>query len=85
MGYPDRQGLNFAVAIEHARALLEGRALSAADAALGPGLERLSPAVESGAERTRIEGTTRHEQTLAQLARQADEIDNGWRQFRSSC
>jgi S1-C subfamily serine protease len=86
MGYRDAQGLNFAVAVEHARALLDGRPQPAAAAASGPvGLASLSPAVPSDADRTRQEGTGAYERALAQIGRRADALDAAWTRFRATC
>lgn len=86
MGYSGRQGLNFAVAAEHARALLEGRPTPAATApARSAEMRRLSPAVPSETEEARAVGTKAYEQALAQLARQAQLLDDYWGRFRSSC
>lgn len=87
MGYTGRQGLNFAVAIEHARALLDGRPLpsSAITSSSMNNLRDLSPAVPSDTERMRTDGQQAYEQTLANLARTADTYDAEWRRFRELC
>jgi S1-C subfamily serine protease len=84
-GYEGR-GLSFAVAIEHARALLGGQAAPAAVSA--PGSEEyraLSPAVASPGEQRRLEGLKAYEQTIAELARRADALDSQWRSFQGAC
>jgi S1-C subfamily serine protease len=84
-GYEGR-GLSFAVAIEHARALLGGEAAPAAVSA--PGSEEyraLSPAVASPGEQRRLEGLKAYEQTIADLARRADALDSRWRSFQGAC
>jgi S1-C subfamily serine protease len=86
MGYTNSQGLNFAVAIDHARDLLEGRLTqlgSAPNASVG--LTSLSPAVPSETDRVRDEGARAYEQTLAELARRADALDDYWNRFRATC
>jgi len=86
MGYAERQGLNFAVAIDHAQTLLEGRTPAAPEAGSpAADLRSLSPAVVSEAERARAAGTRTYEQTLVQLARRAEGLDDYWRRFRASC
>jgi putative serine protease PepD len=87
MGFSGRQGLNFAVAIDHARALLDGRPAGPppATAATHTEIQGLSPSVLSETDQTRLDGTRTYEQALAQLARRADSMDNAWRQFRVSC
>jgi S1-C subfamily serine protease len=86
MGYGGLQGLNFAVAIEHARPLIDGRPApitAAADAAHD--LRDLSPMVPSGIEGERAEGLRLYEQVLDELARAAAEFDGEWRKFRQYC
>jgi S1-C subfamily serine protease len=86
MGYSGRQGLNFAVAAEHARAVLEGRAPTVIGAATtGGDLRPLSPEVASEAEQARANGARQYEQTLAQIGQRAARLDATWRQFRGSC
>jgi len=86
MGYTDRQGLNFAVGIDHARALLEGKPAAAPPgpppiaAVRGP-----SPSVPSEMDQTRAQGERTYEQAMAQLARRADSLENAWRQYGTSC
>jgi hypothetical protein len=86
MGFSGRQGLNFAVAIDHARALLEGRpAPVSAVAASNPEMRSLSPSVLSETDQIRADGGRAYEQALSQHGRRADGFDNAWRQFRASC
>jgi S1-C subfamily serine protease len=86
MGYSGRQGLNFAVAAEHARALLEGRpAPAAASVSRADDLRTLSPTVPSEAEQVRTAGIKALEQTLAQIARQGQVMDDYWARFRRAC
>ena len=86
MGYSGRQGLNFAVAAEHARALLEGRPTPVAAAgSRGDDLRALSPTVPSPSEQARAAGVQALDQTLAQLARQGQVMDDYWSRFRQAC
>jgi S1-C subfamily serine protease len=86
MGYSGRQGLNFAVAADHARALLEGRPPSPTPSSgRNNDMVTLSPAVPSESEQTRAAGVKALEQTLAQLARLARDLDDYWAQFRRAC
>ena len=86
MGYSGRQGLNFAVAAEHAKALLEGRSVPvAAPANRGDDLRTLSPTVPSEAEQVRTAGAQALEQALGQLARQGQVMDDYWARFRKAC
>lgn len=88
MGFSGRQGLNFAVAIDHARALLEGKPPSAPQTSSSPAtaeMRSLSPSRPSEIEQARTAGMRLYEQAMGQLARRADTLENSWRQFRASC
>jgi hypothetical protein len=86
MGYSGRQGLNFAVAADHARALLEGRPMPVAPAAArSDDMRTLSPAVPSETEQARTDGTKVFEEALSRLARQAQVLDDYWARFRQAC
>lgn len=86
MGYAGRQGLNFAVAIDHAQALLNGRTPATVAAAnLGSEARSLSPAQPSPADLERQNGAQLLEKTIGVLARRADGLDNEWRRFRRVC
>ena len=88
MGFTERQGLNFAVAIDHARPLLEGRP---APVSRTPGsapvatIRGLSPSLPSETEERRAQGERMYEQAIAQIARRADTLENAWRQYGTSC
>lgn len=85
MGYAERQGLNFAVAIDHARALLEGRATPTLAPTTPIANLGLLPPQPSPADQARVNGAQTFEQVVAQLARRADAIDDRWRSFRRAC
>jgi hypothetical protein len=86
MGYTDRQGLNFAVGIDHARALLEGKPAAAPPAPpLTTAVRGPSPSLPSETDQSRAQGERIYEQTMAQLARRADSLENSWRQYGTSC
>lgn len=84
MGYAGRQGLNFAVAADHAQAALDGRP-NGPLVVSGDNLEGLSPQVRSESEQRRAASEEAYEQTLAGLARQAEALDRFWERFRTSC
>jgi len=85
-GYNGRNGLSFAVAIDHARAVLDGRLAPVASAAAAPSQYRpISPAVASPLDQRRDDGAKAFEQTIGQLARRADALDARWRNFRNMC
>ena len=81
------QGLSFAIAIEHAQALLAGR--RPAPSAATP-LTTLSQAMatergRSDPDANRERAAKAYEQALAQLARRADALDSRWNSFIRSC
>lgn len=89
MGYRGMQGLNFAVAIDHARAVLEGRVtLPSAGTGTQTDMRDLSPAtpaVQSDVDRVRAEGERTYERRLGDLEREANDVDVEWRRFRQRC
>jgi len=89
MGYPDRQGLNFAVAVEHARSLLAGGTedLSSSAPLLGGSAARESEAAapQPDPDRARTEATRAFEEAMAGIARAADQLDGAWAQFETNC
>jgi S1-C subfamily serine protease len=87
MGYTERQGLSFAVAIDHAQAVLGGRPLSftAPTGVSGGDMQALSPAIPSSRDQGRAAGEKALSDSLAELARHADALDDYWQRFRRSC
>lgn len=86
MGYRDQQGLNFAVAIDHARAIIEGRLAGSTSKPLAMNeLKTLTPAVQSESERALQEGEKTFLATMARMSRAADALDDDWQRFRQSC
>jgi trypsin-like peptidase len=82
-GYSGSDGLSFAVAIDHARAVLGGRVPSVV-IKLSPS-QAPSPTVAPSTDQRRHDGARAFDQTLAQLAARADALDDQWRSFRKSC
>jgi S1-C subfamily serine protease len=88
MGFTERQGLSFAVAADHAQALLAGRSLPATESLASSSagnFTMLSPAQMSDHDTTRVEGQKQFESAIEQFARAADALDGYWRQFRAEC
>lgn len=87
LSYKGQQGLNFAVAIDHAQAMLSGRPapVPVSTATASPVIQGLSPAQPSERDQTRASGEKALEQALAQLSRRAESLDEYWRRFRQSC
>jgi S1-C subfamily serine protease len=85
MSYAGRQGLNFAVAIDHAQAVLDGRMTSTSPVSAPNDFRSLSPEQPSSADLTRSGGGQLFERTIAQLAQRADGLDGRWRSFKGAC
>jgi hypothetical protein len=81
------QGLSFAVAIDHARALLAGGPSPAAGQ--GTPLSNLNSVVnESGTsagESAREQGTLAYDEAMQEMAKRADSFDAEWSRFLSAC
>jgi len=84
-GYSGRNGLSFAVAIEHARTVLEGKAPTPSTAANTSQYRAISPAVASPLDQRRDDAGKLFDLAITQLARRADVLDNRWRAFRKNC
>jgi S1-C subfamily serine protease len=83
MGYKNAEGLNFGVAIDHARDLLEGR-----QTILGTqrGLKDIqSQSRDSEADRQQQQGEEQLRGRIGQMAQSAVEIDGGWKRYREQC
>jgi S1-C subfamily serine protease len=81
------QGLSFAVAIEHAQALLSGQRTQATGTpltALNQAMNGMS-SPSSEAETRRAQGTQAYQQMMSAIARRADDLDGQWQTFRKSC
>ena len=85
------QGLSFGVAIDHARALMDGRLSTTSTASTGSpsgGLNQLlatPPAAPAQSDDVREQGARAFAIASAQLARIADSLDDRWRSFVSVC
>jgi S1-C subfamily serine protease len=81
------QGLSFAVAIEHAQALLAGQRSQATGtplAALNQAMNGMSSSSSEGDAR-RAQGTQTYQQAMSAIARRADALDGHWQTFKKSC
>jgi hypothetical protein len=85
-GYSGRDGLSFAIAIDHARALIEGRlsAPSTAGGAPSP-YTQIAPAVPSQTDQRRAGAERAYQQALEGLSRRASSMDDRWRSFKAGC
>jgi S1-C subfamily serine protease len=92
MSYKGAQGVNFAVAIDHARSMLDGLgtgvkntgALTEAEAASNPPAPAAAAPVPD-ADSTRKQAEKAYNQALDSIGKQADEFDARWNQFRGEC
>lgn len=83
------QGLSFAVAIEHAQALLEGRLPASGGVAPASGINQMiapppTPAAATGAT-DRERGAEVFQRTVSTLSQDADRLDDRWKSFASAC
>jgi len=81
------QGLSFAIAIEHAQALLAG---TRSTGQTGTPLSTLNEAMSgrrapADTDAARDRGAKAYEQVIATLARRADALDERWRSFKRTC
>jgi S1-C subfamily serine protease len=86
-GYQGRDGLSFAIAIDHARAVLDGRPAPAAAAASSTPSQYkpLAPAVTSATDERRATAEKAFDQRMAQIGQSALNLDDYWRRFRAAC
>jgi S1-C subfamily serine protease len=82
-----RQGLGFAVAIDHALALLVGR--QPVPSSGGTPLSNLNRTIterdEPSSDQRRDAAAREYEEALTQVVKRADTIDREWARFRSAC
>ena len=86
-GYQGRDGLSFAIAIDHARAVLDGRLAPAPAAASSTPSQYkpLAPAVASATDERRATAEKAFDQRMAQIGQAALNLDDYWRRFRAAC
>lgn len=86
-GYKGQQGLNFAVSIDHARDILEGRQTNLGSGQTG--LANIKPIVPGGArsesDRRQQLGEQEFTQRVGSAEQAADQLDEYWKRFRSTC
>lgn len=84
LGYEKSEGLNFGVAIDHARDLLEGRQANLAGSQTGlKDIQSQSRGSES--DRQQQQGEEQLRGRVNQLAQSAAQLDDGWKRYRSQC
>jgi S1-C subfamily serine protease len=85
MGYRGAEGLNFGVAIDHARDLLEGRQANLGTQSGLGNIQSMARSGESESDRLQQQGQEQLQGHAKQLADAANTIDNGWKRFRKEC
>ena len=83
LGYKNAEGLNFGVAIDHARDLLEGRQTNLGTARGLSDIQSRSRGSES--DRQQQQGDEQLRGRIGQLAQGAADIDAGWKRYREQC
>ena len=83
MGYKGAQGLNFGVAIEHARDLLDGKNTNLGSTGGLSDIQSQSKGSES--DRQQQQGEEQLRGGVGQMAEAANRIDAGWKRFRENC
>lgn len=83
MGYKNAEGLNFGVAIDHARDLLEGRQTSVGTERGLKDIQSQSQGSES--DRRQQQGEEQLRARIGQAAEAAGKMDEGWKRFREQC
>jgi hypothetical protein len=85
-GYQGREGLSFAIAIDHARSVIEGRLVAPTSNGAAPSqYQQLAPSVPSQTDQRRANAERAYQQTLEALARRASTLDDRWRNFKAGC
>jgi len=84
MGYKGAEGLNFGVAIDHAKDLLEGRQANLSGSQRGL-TDIQSQARGSESDRQQQQGEEQLRGRVQQLAQAAATIDGGWKSYRDRC
>ena len=86
LGISGRQGLNFAVAIDHARDILDGRQVTPPAGALTlEGIGTPSGGQQSESQRIQDDGAKVFEQATGRFLEAADALDVEWKRFRTAC
>ena len=83
MGYRNSEGLNFGVAIDHARDLLEGRQTNVGTERGLKDIQSQSQGSES--DRRQQQGEEQLRARIGQAAEAAGKMDDGWKRFREQC
>jgi hypothetical protein len=77
--------IGFAVAADHVRAIVEGRNTAVMSPALSGGAAPSLPRAADTAEDLRAQGLVVYERQLKAVSQRADQIDDYWSRFKTSC
>jgi len=83
LGYKNAEGLNFGVAIDHARDMLEGRNVNVGTESGLKDIQAQSRGSES--DRQQQQGDEQLRGRVGQLVQSAANIDDGWKRYREQC
>jgi hypothetical protein len=78
------EALGFGVGAEHARALVDGRALASSRSGTRPA-DTFSSGGRDEADAGRASGEVQYERFLVEAARRADQLDGSWNDFVKDC
>jgi S1-C subfamily serine protease len=84
-GYRNQQGLNFAVSIDHARDILEGRETNLGSGAPSLGKIDIAVAGRTESDRRQQQGEQVFMQKVGAAEEAAGQLDAAWQRFRSQC
>jgi hypothetical protein len=85
-GYLGNEGLSFAVAVDHVRAVLNGRTEDRpARSTASPVDEWLPPTIPPANDEHRLNAARDFERAISELARRADAFDRSWKSFVDQC
>lgn len=85
MGYKGAEGLNFGVAIDHARDIIEGRQANLGSQSGLTDIQSQSQARQSESDRQQQQGDQELQGRLKQMVDAARTIDGGWKRYREQC
>jgi hypothetical protein len=81
----EREGLNFAVSIDHARDILDGRETNLGTGQSGLANIESSVPGRSESDRRQQQGEQVFKQRVGSAEQAADQLDQAWQRFRSQC
>jgi hypothetical protein len=85
MGIRSAESLGFAVAVNHAMALISNKPVATPVMVQSGAPAMVMPTAPTATDNQRQQGQVNYEKTIAAYARQADEIDAAWENFQRNC